>query len=110
MRLKLKRKIGEGTNYENIFQLRRIDVCKFLANNYQKYLTQSFFNISPTILLLLECPIKPGDYHITNLTLVANPLVNTFQPGFYRFFVEVAQVSSLAVKLLDLQITTLYQL
>lgn len=110
MSLKLKRKIGESTNYKNIFQLRRIDVCKFLANSYQKYLTQSLFKISPSILSKLECPIKRGEYHITNLTVEANSLVNSLEPGYYRFFVEVAQVSSSAVKLLDMQITTLFQL
>ncbi|XP_028896117.2 uncharacterized protein LOC114804017 [Zeugodacus cucurbitae] len=110
MCLRLKQKIELSTNYRNIFQLRRIDVCKFLANNYQKYLTQSLFKIAPSLLSQLECPIKPGDYHITNLTVEANPLVNTLEPGYYRFYVEVAQVSSSAVKLLDMQITTLYQL
>ncbi|XP_050318295.1 uncharacterized protein LOC126751801 [Bactrocera neohumeralis] len=110
MSLKLKRKIEESTSYQNIFHLRQIDVCKFLANSYHKYLSQSLFNISPTTLSQLECPMKPGEYHITNLTVGTNPLVNSLEPGFYRFYVEVAQVSSLAVKVLDMQITTLYKL
>lgn len=110
MSLKLKQKIENNTNYRNIFHMRRIDVCKFLANNYQKYLTQSLFKVTPLTLSQLACPLRPGVYNFTNLMVNSNSLVNTLDLGYYRFYIDVAQVSSAAVKLMDLQITTINQL
>ncbi|XP_017494195.1 PREDICTED: uncharacterized protein LOC108382322 [Rhagoletis zephyria] len=107
MSLKLKRKANNDTSYySNIAQLRRIEVCKFLANNQQMYLMQAFFKIPPAVISLIQCPLKPRNYKLTNISVEPNLFVNTLDPGKYRFFVEVTQLSS-GVKLLDMQITVM---
>lgn len=106
MSLKLKRKANNDTYYSKIFQLRRIEVCKFLANNQQTFFMQAFFKIPPAAIAPIQCPLKPGNYNLTNLSVEPNMYVNSLDPGNYRFFVEVAQLSS-GVKLLDMQITVM---
>ncbi|XP_053969888.1 uncharacterized protein LOC128871823 [Anastrepha ludens] len=104
MSLKLKRKIDGSSKYQTIIQLRRIDVCKFVANNQQKFLMQTVFKLSAHVMSQLMCPMKVGDYNITNLLVATSNFVNSLEPGNYGFYVEVAQLSGLSVKLLNMQI------
>ncbi|CAD6995373.1 unnamed protein product [Ceratitis capitata] len=72
--------------------------------------THDLLMITPLTLSQLACPLRPGVYNFTNLMVNSNSLVNTLDLGYYRFYIDVAQVSSAAVKLMDLQITTINQL
>ncbi|XP_017862990.1 PREDICTED: uncharacterized protein LOC108613759 [Drosophila arizonae] len=94
----------EGSNdFIKTFDLRHMDFCSFLNNPDLRH----FFMTTIHFNKALECPVQVGNYSVKNIGVLNIINEHSMRKGTYKFFAEIAEVTSDIPKIFALQVITI---
>ncbi|KAM8704764.1 hypothetical protein ACLKA7_009252 [Drosophila subpalustris] len=106
MNSNIRAKFKGEKDFKRILEMKRLDFCAWLTEYKSNFFLQGFFKKSMDISDIIVCPIRLGNYSLTNINMANNVYPQNMVPGNYKYFVEIVEITGDIPKVFALQLTT----
>jgi len=106
MNSNMRAKFEGEKDFKRIFEMKRLDFCGWLTEYKENFFLRAFFKKSLELSDIIVCPIRVGNYSLTNVNMADNVYPQNLVPGNYKYFLEIVEVTGEVPKIFALQVTT----
>ncbi|XP_068152638.1 uncharacterized protein [Drosophila tropicalis] len=110
MNIRMRAKPEGKDSFVKLFEWKGLDFCGFLTEYNTNPMMQNFLKKSMQLSDVIACPVRVGNYSVTNVSVVDNVHAENFQNGTYKLFFEIIEETGETPKLFAFQVTTIIRI
>ncbi|KAH8383674.1 hypothetical protein KR009_009995 [Drosophila setifemur] len=106
MNVKIRVKPDGGSEFVQLFDVRKMNFCGFLVEYNTNPMLQFLFKKTIVMSDVILCPVRVGNYSMMNTDVAGNISPDGVQNGTYKFFAEIVEENGEIAKVFALQVTS----